>query len=710
MLMRNQKIEELTPEKYLFRRQFLLGPDFVEQLPHWEKLKIADKLFVTIHPDLNYVHKVSATSSITLLGFILDPDHPEASDNDIIESLLEKLIMGSTLSKLIESTFDFGGRWLLIIIHGSDRIIFNDACGYRTAYYTDFQHQDEFWCASQPGIFALITDLDPDPQALDYLDTEKYNHSGNNEYFFPADGTPYKNVKHLLPNHYLSIADKKTIRYWPQRELPLVDFNEAVNFCCTKIERLIKAANHRFSLALSLTAGKDSRLITAAAKDIAAEIYFFSKFYWGQDKSSWDIVIPRKLLNALGFKHHALDCNKKCREDLKAIYDRNVDNAHSSYRRLIQGMNDQLPPKMVWVKGNASPIASRVYQRKLKTQAVSPENLANALGTPNNAFAINEIDKWMQGAKNIYNVELLDLFYWEIKEGNWQAYTQLEFDLVLDEIFVPYNCRTLLEMMLAVDTKFRKHPEYQMLEAMIEKMWPELLQQPINPPPIQKRRLRAKIRIFALKRLLKYSGLSKTGRIVAWLLRQISPPYYGLKNLAKMHPNGFISPYSDIKHPRLKLGRHVLIDDRVTIYQARGGGVVDLGNHVHLYRDTTIQTGLNGRVVMADGLIIQPRCQFSAYVGSIIIGSAVQIAPNCAFYPYNHGVAANTPMNEQPAESKGDIIIEDDVWIGYGSIILENVKIGKGAVIGAGSVVTRNVPAYAIAAGNPAKVIKTRKL
>jgi hypothetical protein len=98
MLMRNQKIEELTPEKYLFRRQFLLGPDFVEQLPHWEKLKIADKLFATIHPDLNYVHKVSATSSITLLGFILDPDHPEASDNDIIESLLEKLIMGPRLA------------------------------------------------------------------------------------------------------------------------------------------------------------------------------------------------------------------------------------------------------------------------------------------------------------------------------------------------------------------------------------------------------------------------------------------------------------------------------------------------------------------------------------------------------------------------------------------------------------------------------------
>lgn len=58
--------------------------------------------------------------------------------------------------------------------------------------------------------------------------------------------------------------------------------------------------------------------------------------------------------------------------------------------------------------------------------------------------------------------------------------------------------------------------------------------------------------------------------------------------------------------------------------------------------------------------------------------------------------------------SKGDIIVEDDVWIGYGAIILSGVHIAQGAVIAAGSVVTKDVPAYAIVAGNPAKVIKYR--
>jgi acetyltransferase-like isoleucine patch superfamily enzyme len=56
----------------------------------------------------------------------------------------------------------------------------------------------------------------------------------------------------------------------------------------------------------------------------------------------------------------------------------------------------------------------------------------------------------------------------------------------------------------------------------------------------------------------------------------------------------------------------------------------------------------------------------------------------------------------------GPVIIEDDVWIGTRATILQGITIGKGAVIGAGSIVTKNIPPYAIAVGNPARVIKER--
>jgi len=67
-------------------------------------------------------------------------------------------------------------------------------------------------------------------------------------------------------------------------------------------------------------------------------------------------------------------------------------------------------------------------------------------------------------------------------------------------------------------------------------------------------------------------------------------------------------------------------------------------------------------------------------------------------------------LNESGSDSysKGPIIVEDEAWLGYGAVVVSGVTIGKGAVIAAGSVVTKDIPPYAIVAGNPAKIIKYR--
>ena len=152
----------------------------------------------------------------------------------------------------------------------------------------------------------------------------------------------------------------------------------------------------------------------------------------------------------------------------------------------------------------------------------------------------------------------------------------------------------------------------------------------------------------------------------------------------------------------------IFIGDRTTIFQDRDGGEVVLGDRVHLYGDTYIQTGDAGTVTIGSDSHIQPRCQFSGYKAPIKIGSKVQIAPECAFYPYAHGIAPDRLIKEQPLTTKGGIIIEDDVWLGYRTIVLDGVCIGQGAVIGAGSVVTQDIPPGAIAVGVPARIVKMR--
>lgn len=99
------------------------------------------------------------------------------------------------------------------------------------------------------------------------------------------------------------------------------------------------------------------------------------------------------------------------------------------------------------------------------------------------------------------------------------------------------------------------------------------------------------------------------------------------------------------------------------------------------------------------------------------IGNYCSIAPNVLFIvASDHGYKSLSTypfkvlVNGQKFEalSKGDIILKDDVWIGANSIILSGVTINKGAIVAAGSVVTKDIPPYAIVGGNPAKIIKYR--
>jgi acetyltransferase-like isoleucine patch superfamily enzyme len=158
----------------------------------------------------------------------------------------------------------------------------------------------------------------------------------------------------------------------------------------------------------------------------------------------------------------------------------------------------------------------------------------------------------------------------------------------------------------------------------------------------------------------------------------------------------------------MTLGKRIFVGDRVLIYEDHGGGEIELQTGVHLHNDIYLQTGEGGKIKIGKGTHIQPRCQLSAYKGAIQIGERVEIAPNCAFYPYDHSMEPDRPLSQQPLRSRGGIVIEDDVWLGFGVIVLDGVTIGKDAVVGAGSVVNKDVPAGAIAVGVPARVMKNR--
>ncbi len=208
---------------------------------------------------------------------------------------------------------------------------------------------------------------------------------------------------------------------------------------------------------------------------------------------------------------------------------------------------------------------------------------------------------------------------------------------------------------------------------------------------------------------MRFAGISWFGRFAMRMAGLFAPPYKARRYLAKLGRKGYIAPSATIHCDNLSLGSNVFLGERVAIYANDKNCRVVIGARSSIHQDCLIETGKGGSLQIGEDTHVQPRCQFSAYVGSINIGNSVQIAPNCAFYPYDHGFLPSEPISKQPLKTKGGIIIEDDVWLSFGVMVLDGVRIGKGAVIGAGSLVTRDVPEGAIATGMPARVIMTRK-
>ncbi len=114
-------------------------------------------------------------------------------------------------------------------------------------------------------------------------------------------------------------------------------------------------------------------------------------------------------------------------------------------------------------------------------------------------------------------------------------------------------------------------------------------------------------------------------------------------------------------------------------------------------------------IIIGDNVSINYDCHIGC-VNKIIIGDNVLLASKVYISDHSHGEVSNEELNIPPSlrkvVSKGPVIIEDCVWIGECAVILPGVHIGKCAVIGANAVVTKDVPAFSIVGGVPAKIIK----
>ncbi len=174
-----------------------------------------------------------------------------------------------------------------------------------------------------------------------------------------------------------------------------------------------------------------------------------------------------------------------------------------------------------------------------------------------------------------------------------------------------------------------------------------------------------------------------------------------------------IDKHVTIRNKRyISIGRNFIAEEYCEIQGLSRHGIT-FGDRVTVGRFASIRPSGYYGGDLGEGLIVGNNSNIGAYCyigcsGGIRIGDNVMMSPRVSLYAENHNFADVTRTMKEQGVTREPIIIEDDCWVASNSIVLAGVTIGRGSIVAAGSVVTKDVPPYSIVAGSPARIIKSR--
>lgn len=159
-------------------------------------------------------------------------------------------------------------------------------------------------------------------------------------------------------------------------------------------------------------------------------------------------------------------------------------------------------------------------------------------------------------------------------------------------------------------------------------------------------------------------------------------------------------------------GTGCLIASSVTVYRTlnrHANAGIFLGNDVLLLEQVRLLMGEDDtRLDLGNRVIVNVGCYLSGE-GGLSLADDVIVGPHARLLSAGHGIDGGDPVIWKNPLTGAPIVVESGAWIGGGATVLPGVRIGRGAVVGAGSVVTRDVPPFAIVGGNPARLLRYRE-
>ncbi len=461
-------------KKLLYRKQFLLTSQDIDGLYSWNKYEVCrgeKKLYV--HPELECIVMKDDFRQVIFLGYIFDWQNPEYGN----EKILKRIFENESFDELLMATFEYSGRFA--VIYEDDYIcrMFHDAGGQREVYY--HIGKNGVSCASQLPImkkFLGIEETDNE-EALALYRSDDFIKSKKQ---WVGEKTIYSNTNELRANFYLDINNGKAVRYWPKEPLEKKSLEWASEKGARMLRGFIMAAHMRRNIMIPVTAGWDSRLLLAASKDISDEIkYFIIKFPW-MDMKHEDISIPKRLMSSLGKNFEIIESGEHVDEGFEEVFRQNT-----AYCRLenLTGIYNVFYKKHPGYMSISSHVSETIRFYRGSIKEANGKLFATYVGyKAGNEYVEKKCQEWIDNNIQItrdMNIDMGVLFYWE--EGlSWEASHRTETDIAIEE-YTPFSCRNLLSMLASVDPSYRNKYTCPLYKRMMEKLWPEVLSEPINP-------------------------------------------------------------------------------------------------------------------------------------------------------------------------------------------------------------------------------------
>ncbi len=489
--------------RVLRRQQYVLGPRAVEARPTWRSHAVAGGLHLSAHPDLEVTTVSEGAVTLSALGYVLDPDSPGSSNAQVLGRLASAVAAGGDLLRLLRP---LGGRYVLLVEDGGRLWLVGDPAGSLQLFYATGRGpgsaEAELWCAAQPDLLADLLGLEEDPEAVDFI---RWMSSRLSEHFFPADSSPYSEVRRLLPNHYLDLVGREVRRYWPSEPLPERTPQDIARPVADRLRGLLAAGAARFDLSIGISAGLDSRLLLAASRDVLDRVVFYTGQSPDRGPRHPDVALPREMLGRIGATHHVIPNRGDVHPDFAEVFRRSVPFPHMHRAAALQSQLGFYRLERVAVLGNVSEAARGRYRLRA-VKSPPPEGLTPAyfarLGQMQHPFAVRQYERWLDGLGETHGYHVLDILYWDSRVGSWFPQNVSEFLVAWQDVFLPYNDRELLEDLLSATRSAGSAP-VEAYAAVVQAAWPELGKYPVNPVSLPARlRRSAFVRLRGLKRAL----------------------------------------------------------------------------------------------------------------------------------------------------------------------------------------------------------------